>query len=250
MAMELPRIAEEQNAYNNVILASEHGKGVAFSGKFYHLCYGRYTPNSQTLKCEGISLVIKSNIDQSPGKPIIVKFEPEKIGVLDSLNGKVAKPFKVRLKEATDKQIAVIEEFDDHNRKVKETAEKIVQCHMNIDNLMTEITSGTAISHITMIEDQANAQKALKAAEEKVEAESERFMSESTSLQPQDFLPDQSNNRSVGAEAIDDLQAKSRRANDIILNADYRVIESGYGAHAKVPIGSATTPRPRSIIEY
>jgi hypothetical protein len=161
MSMELPRTEHEMNAYKNVILSSQEGRGLVYSGKFYHLCYEPYTPDIASLKCEGVELTIKRNLDDVIDfNPVVILFKDKKTGFIESLNGKVPVPFKIRFKEQCDKMIAVINEFDEHNRKVKETAEAVVQCKVNIDNLVSEITNGQSVSYVKMLDE--NTQKALE----------------------------------------------------------------------------------------
>lgn len=163
MEIEVPRTEQEANAYRNMILSSEHGKGLVFSGGFYHILYESYIPNPKTLKCEGIALKIKQNLDNKDAdfRQETVLFEDEKIGLLDSINGKTPRPFKIRFKEKCDEMIAVVTEFDNHNRKVKESAESVVKCKMSIDDLVSEVTGGKSVSHVKMIAEQENVQKAL-----------------------------------------------------------------------------------------
>ena len=154
MSMELPKIKEERNAYENLIRSSDNGKGTIYTGIFYHLEYQSHTPDNKTLKCEGVQLIIvANNYDYECNfAPIVVPFK-EPIGLIDTINGKIETPFKIRLADAIATMKNKIVQFDDHNRKVKETAEKIVQCKVNIDNVISEITGGQSIPCSRMIEE-------------------------------------------------------------------------------------------------
>jgi len=224
--MELPKTIEEKNAYINLIRADQNGQGIAYTGACYHLKYYPYTPNQVSLKCEGVILKILKNGTNEPDPmypQVIVRMEGE-LSVIDKLNGKVNLPFKVRLKEAITIEVGKIQAWDDHNRRVKETAENVVKCHIQIDDIVSEVTGGESKTLKQLAEEQEKTKMLPPAEPPVVEATSifEEPPEEKTIWRIETELERQ--NRLRGINVALDEAAQSRRASDLILNAEYRVI--------------------------
>jgi hypothetical protein len=227
MSMELPKIKEERNAYENLIRSSDNGKGTIYAGIFYRLEYQSHTPDPKSLKCEGVQLTITANNYnyECNFAPMVVPFK-EKIGLIDTINGRIEVPFKIRLAEAIATMKNKIIQFDDHNRKVKETAEKVVQCKANIDNLISEITGGQSIPCSKMLEE-SNVKELLPATIETVVSGFAKSSvappaDKTTPCYPTVVMTElERKNKMYGINVAVDQVAQSKRANDLILDAKY-----------------------------
>jgi hypothetical protein len=221
--MELPKTVEEKNAYVNMIRSDQNGRGVAYIGACYHLEYYHYTPSLVSLKCEGVILnILKNGTNESDPQypPVVVRKEGE-LSVFDKLNGKESLPFKIRLKEAITAETGKIQAWDDHNRRVKETAERVVKCHIQIDDIVSEVTGGESRTLKQLAEEQEKAKMLPPAEPPVVEStsifeeppEEKKIWGIETELERQ--------NRQRGINLVLDEAAQSRRASALILNAEY-----------------------------
>lgn len=265
MEIELPRLTEEWNAYKNLINSSNDGKGIVFKGNFYRLEYEQYTKDTVSMQCAGVKLTIRKNLDNTVGdfKDEIVLFDEDPRSIIDKLNGKPLIPFKIRFKEKCTKMIESIKDFDNHNKKVEETAKNIIKCRMNIDSLVSEITNGESVTYSKLISDEMNNTRLLEGpvgvkpsinrdamfmitpdeqAEKerpKVESNGESAVSDSESGSKHaepiliwDGVSKDHLNPSMVAKAIDDLKNKSDSDNkkkmygvcrDTVIDAKYTV---------------------------
>jgi hypothetical protein len=222
--MELPKNVDERNAYDNFILNANTGKGTVYTGGYYHVVYQSYIEDPKSMKCEGVELIILKNKDDTPFdfKKVVVSFT-ENLSVIDKLNGKLPRPFKERLKEGIDTQIGFVKEHDNHNKRVKETAEKVVKCQIKIDDMMSELTGGQAVSYRKMLEiEESNKQlppgtNAFSEINLEAEEKKKEYFAESI-----DMLNNK--NSDNGTNTVLNEVIRSKSANDMIMKASFRVL--------------------------
>jgi hypothetical protein len=242
MVMELPKSRDERELYENKILSNQnYGKGVIYKGGYYYLDYRAHTPNVATLHCEGVVLTIRRNKDQSPDDfaPVVVPYDKE-VRFIDGLKGTPILPFKARLKIETNIMIQKIKDHDEHVRRVNETADNVVACKMKIDDIMSEITDGQAVSYAKMIEEQEKL-AALPEPEHITTQPLNNIQQEEPVEEPVEEKPNKDLDRICGEiwvamkenkkqnqktipTGLPDKVNPPKMANDIVLNAQFRVI--------------------------
>lgn len=159
--MELPKTYEETKEYENKILKNHSGCGTIYTGTHYHLDYQPTRASSQSLKCNGVSLVIRRNKDQYShdfySRCVLFKHD---VGFIGALLGETTAPFQDRLKSAIDEQIDEIKKAEEHIARMHETADKVVKCQLKIDKTISEVTDGKAIPYTSWSNDSNAVQEA------------------------------------------------------------------------------------------
>lgn len=149
---ELPDFydSNERKIYEEEILKDKTGCGTIYTGEVYHLDYQPLRKDSRSLKCIGITLIIRKNLNPQYYNEFsieIIKFESPYIGgILGFYTHPDPRIFQERLAEAINIQKNRIIEKENHLRAIKESAEKVVKCQIKLDQTVKEVAGITGSS--------------------------------------------------------------------------------------------------------